>query len=62
MIALDSIIVILIVLGALAYLGRRYYKKWKSPQSMRNGKLRLHENPLQTSCQREIPQTVISLA
>ena len=33
MIALDSIIVILIVLGALAYLGRRYYKKWKSPKS-----------------------------
>ncbi|MBC9868783.1 MAG: FeoB-associated Cys-rich membrane protein [Opitutae bacterium] len=33
MIALDSIIVILIVLGALAYLGRRYYKKWKSPKA-----------------------------
>lgn len=33
MTALDSIIVILIVLGALAYLGRHYFKKWKSPKA-----------------------------
>ncbi len=33
MISLDSIVVILLVLGAVVYLGRLYFKKWKSPKA-----------------------------
>ncbi|MBH53463.1 MAG: hypothetical protein CMI18_03845 [Opitutaceae bacterium] len=35
--ALDTLLVILVVLGASVYLGRHYYKKWKSPKACGTG-------------------------
>lgn len=37
MFAIDTIVVVLIILAALAYLGRHYLKKWKSPKACGSG-------------------------